>query len=163
MKRSLLVVFSIFLLAMLFTSSISNSWIVKRTINVNYGLWQSCNTTLDMFKKAIATDCYTRENVTVDTKVVQGLTIIACLLATIATVYACIGLFKKEFKGWLVSIHLFMAGVCMVIALSIFAGHETGTVVIEQSKHYLHGWSFVLAGSSAAGCFFFAFFGIFAK
>ena len=163
MKRSLLVVFTIFLLFMLLTSSISNSWIVNKRAHVKYGLWRTCNSTLDQYKKPTSTNCFTRHDVSVETKAVQGLTILACLLATIATIYACIGLIREEFKGWLVSIHLVMAGVCMIIGISIFAGHETATITILHSKRYLHGWSFVLAGSSAAGCFFFAFFGIFAK
>lgn len=162
-KRSLLVIFSIFLLAMLLISSFSNSWIVIKRTHVEYGLWRHCNSTLNQFKAPISTQCFTRQNVSVETKAVQALTILACLLATIATVYACIGLVRKEFKGWLVSLHLAMTGVCMIIGIGIFAEHETGTIIEKQSKQYLLGWSFVLAGSSAAGCFFFAFFGFFSK
>ena len=163
-KRSLLAIFSIFLLVMVLTSSLTNSWIVDNSSTVNYGLWQHCNTTLAKFThQVLNVDCHYRESVSAATKATRGLTILAIILATIATTYAFIGLFKKEFRNWLVSIHLLMAGVCMFIAIGVFAGHETGTIIVDRTKYFLHGWSFVLGGGSAAGCWLFAIFGFFAK
>ena len=100
---------------------------------------------------------------TVTTQAVQGLVVLACLLCLLATIYATIGLFKKDFRGWLVSVYLIMSGICMTIALSVFSGHEKAKVTTGGRMFFLHGWSFVLAGSSTAGCFFCSIYSAFAK
>jgi len=160
-----LVIFSTFLLIMLGVSSSSDYWTFRRTRGrpsegVSNGLWHTCN------KTKTQTLCTEMTGVSVEIKIARGFAILSCLSAVFAVGLSFLALFRVKLHGALISLQLITAGICMFFAMLVYDGKEPSYITPDgegKRKFFISGWSFVLAGSSVAGCFISSVFGFFTK
>ena len=153
-KKIGVVIFSGVTLALLAASFGGNNWIVS-DLQLNhilkdskFGLWKLCVSVC--VGPYCSERCGSRSNQVTDKT--QAARVFACLALVSGIVGCIVAVVRmcKELNGKIAAGSFLTAGVCMIIALSIFT-QEHSAFVKQDGVSY--GWSYILGWTSSIICF----------
>lgn len=123
-----------------------NYWISIGDKGAGQGLWKGCG--YNPFKDEVV--CNEFNAVKGWVTAVRAFSLLAVLATIAAGVLALAGLFTEKIKGIVPGVFALIAGLCMIIALSIYTSETTAYVSNSLIKY---GWSFIMGWIGAIGAF----------
>lgn len=169
-KRIGVAIFNGITLGLLLASIASKNWLVNDSFKGGKsGIWQTCN---HICLRLISLcpyicDTYAINQLDAKSNAIRAFACIAMLSTTVGLVIAAVRIYK-ELKGKMAAGCFLCAGICMIIALSIYAAQANDGKITGNLHHDLlisyvtigykrpgfsYGWSYILGWISSIFCF----------